>query len=265
MISIPPPIEPPERQSMNRQSSLFGSMRKLIQDEFEIQKSVLQDDFKVWHSGCSKKELDYREQIRSFERDLQSSAFLTKLNTTIAHRMSSCKECTEYYRNNPDLKEYTLEKELDRIPYTVITTDGKRELTTSADIRNYVEKEETVAEEEKHSLLYRAANQSIFADVIVALTCSDGLVRPQLHAGTFVDKCSITIDLSKEDPHVRATCFVNVSIPDAEGQRLSMASVLVSIFYCPSKEQLRSGIMHLLPHKALTDEEVLGAAKSLAH
>lgn len=265
MISIPPPIEPPTRQSMNRQSSLFGSLGKLIADEFEIQKTVLEEDLKLWKAGCSKKELGFREQIRAFEKDLQSTAFLTKLNTTIAHRMSSCKESTEYYQSNPNLKEYTLQTELDRIPYTVITPDGKRELTKPDDIRKYVETEETKEEKEKHSLLYRAANQSIFADVIVALTCSDGLVRPQLHAGTFVDKCSITIDLSKEDPHVRATCFVNVSIPDAEGLRLSMASVLVSIFYCPSKEQLRSGIMHLLPHNALTDEEVSGAAKSLAH
>ena len=240
-------------------------MRKLIQDEFEIQKSVLQDDLKLWAAGCSKQELSFREQIRSFEDDLKSDAFLTKLNSTIAHRMSSCKECTEYYQANPELKEYTLEKELDRIPYTLITTDGKRQLTNSDDIRKYVATEETPEEIISHSLLYRAANQSIFADVIVALTCSDGLVRPQLHAGTFVDKCSITIDLSKEDPHVRATCFVNVSIPDAEGHRLSMASVLVSIFYCPSKEQLRSGIMHLLPHKPLSDEDVAGAARSLAH
>jgi len=265
MISIPPPVEPPTRQSMNRQSSLFGSLGKLIHDELEIQKSVLQEDLKVWTSGCSKKELSFQEQIRSFEDDLKSSAFLTKLNTTIAHRMSSCKECTEYYKSNPNLKEYTLETELDRIPYTLCTSDGTRELTKPDDIRKYVETEETIEEEEKHSLLYRAANQSIFADVIIALTCSDGLVRPQLHAGTFVDKCSITIDLSKEDPHVRATCFVNVSIPDAEGNRLSMASVLVSIFYCPSKEQLRSGIMHLLPHNPLTDDEVSGAARSLAH
>eukprot|EP00526_Cylindrotheca_closterium_P015566 CAMPEP_0113609696 /NCGR_PEP_ID=MMETSP0017_2-20120614/4632_1 /TAXON_ID=2856 /ORGANISM="Cylindrotheca closterium" /LENGTH=246 /DNA_ID=CAMNT_0000518537 /DNA_START=380 /DNA_END=1120 /DNA_ORIENTATION=- /assembly_acc=CAM_ASM_000147 len=245
-------------------ASPFASMRKLIVDEFEIQKSVLTEDLLVWKHGCSKKELEFREQIRGFEEDLLSNAFLTKLNTTIAHRMSSCKESTEYYESNPDLKEYTLEKELDRIPYTVITTDGKRQLTKSDEIREYVATE-TKEEEEKHSILYRAANQSIFADVIVALTCSDGLVRPQLHAGTFVDKCSITVDLSKKDPHVRATCFVNVSIPDAEGHRLSMASVLVSIFYCPCKEQLRSGIMHLLPHKRLTDEEVAGAARSLAH
>lgn len=240
-------------------------MRKLISEEFEIQKSVLQDDLKVWAAGCSKKELSFREQIRSFEDDLKSSAFLTKLNTTIAHRKSTCAESTEYYRSNPDLKNYTLEKELDRIPYTLITTDGKRQLTKPDDIRMYVATEETREDVINHALLYRSANQSIFADVIVALTCSDGLVRPQLHAGTFVDKCSITIDLSREDPHVRATCFVNVSIPDAEGHRLSMASVLVSIFYCPSKEQLRSGIMHLLPHQGLSDEEVAGAARSLAY
>ncbi|CAJ1959842.1 unnamed protein product [Cylindrotheca closterium] len=265
MISIPPPIEPPTRQSMNRQSSLFGSMRKLLSEEFEIQKSVLTEDLMVWRAGCSKKELEFRDQIRSFEDDLASPDYINKLNTTIETRMSSCQESTEYYQSNPDLKEYTLEKELDRIPYTLITTDGKRQLTKSDDIRNYVATEETEEEKESHSILYRAANQSIFADVIVALTCSDGLVRPQLHAGTFVDKCSLTIDLSKKDPHVRATCFVNVSIPDAEGHRLSMASVLVSIFYCPSKEQLRSGIMHLLPHKRLTDEEVAGAARSLAY
>jgi len=265
MISIPPPLEPPRRQSMNRRSSLFGSMRKLIQDELGIQKTLLQDDIALWKSGVSKKELSFRNQIRCFESDLHSDTFLEKLNSTIAIRMSSSKEVTDYYQSSPDLKDYTLDTELDRIPYRLLTSDGSRELTKSDDIRKYVQDEETEEEEVAHSLLYRAANQSIFADAIVALTSFDGLVRPQLNTGTFVDKCSITIDLHKKDPHVRATCFVNVSIPDYEGNRLSMASVLVSIYFCPSKQELRSGILHLLPLPELKDEQVFGAARSLAY
>lgn len=265
MISIPPPLEPPRRQSMNRQSSLFGSMRKLVQDEQEIQKTVLEEDVALWKNGVSKKELSFRSQIRRFESDLHSDSFLEKLNTTIAHRMSSCKEFVDYYQSNPDLKSYTLNTELDRIPYTLLTSDGSRKLTEAHDIRKYVQDEETEEEKEEHSILYRAANQSIFADAIVALTSFDGLVRPQLNAGTFVDKCSITIDLSKKDPYVRATCFVNVSIPDYESKRLCMASVFVSIYFCPSNQELRSGILHLLPLPELKDEQVFGAARSLAH
>lgn len=240
-------------------------MRKLIQDELEIQKTLLQEDIALWKHGVSKKELSFRNQIRRFESDLHSDTFLEKLNSIIAHRMSSCKEFTDYYRSSPDLKDYTLSTELDRIPYILLTSDGSRKLTKAHDIRKYVQDEETEEEKEAHSLLYRAANQSIFADVIVALTSFDGLVRAQLNAGTFVDKCSITIDLCNKDPHVRATCFINISIPDSEGNRLSMASVFVSVYFCPSNQQLRSGILHLLPLPELKDEQVFGAARSLAH
>eukprot|EP00980_Cylindrotheca_fusiformis_P031154 scaffold25913_cov132-Cylindrotheca_fusiformis.AAC.1 len=148
--------------------------------------------------------------------------------------------------------------------YTLITPRDMALLTSPSDIREYVQNE-SPEEAKKHELLYRSANQSIFADVIIALTSFDGLVRPQLCAGTFVDKCSVIIDLSASPcGHVRAQCYLNISIPDCQGNRLSMASVLVSTVFQPSTEQLRAGILHLLPLPYLTNEEANGAAKSLA-
>jgi hypothetical protein len=252
----------------NTRPNLFVSMRQRFQDirldfqeEMELQRRVVKEDLQLFR-GTSRRELDFRNQIRCFENDLHSEPFVSKLNSNIQHRIVSGTDFIGYYKSQPDLKEYTLEKELHRIQYTLITPQGSK-LTKADHILDHVNRE-SQDEAKKHELLYRAANQSIFADVIIALTSFNGLVRPQLCAGTFVDKCSITIDLSREDPHVRAQCFLNVSIPDYQGNRLSMASILVSIFFCPSTEQLRAGILHLLPLPYLTEEEMNGAAKSLA-
>jgi hypothetical protein len=252
----------------NTLPNLFVSMRQRFQDirldfqeEMELQRRVVKEDLQIFR-GTSRRELDFRNQIRCFENDLHSEPFVTKLNSNIRERIVSGADFIGYYKSQPDLKEYTLEKELHRIQYTLITPQGSK-LTKADLILDHVNRE-SQDEATKHELLYRAANQSIFADAIIALTSFNGLVRPQLCTGTFVDKCSITIDLSREDPHVRAQCFLNVSIPDYEGNRLSMASVLVSIFFCPSTEQLRASIIHLLPLPYLTEDQMNGAAKSLA-
>lgn len=227
----------------------------------EIQKKVVKRDYQIFR-GISKRELSFRSQIRCFEDDLHSKSFVAKLNSTIRNRLVSGTDFLGYYKSQPDLKDYTLKQELYRIHYTVITPQ-KSLLTHPRDILDYV-KSETQDQAEGHELLYRAANQSIFADAMIALTSFDGLVRPQLCAGTFVDKSSIIIDMSREHPHVRAQCFMNISIPDNEGNRLTMACALVSIVFCPSTEELKAGILHLLPLPYMREEEMYGAAKSLA-
>ena len=60
-----------------------------------------------------------------------------------------------------------------------------------------------------------------------------------------------------------AECFVNVSIPDASGKPLSLAGVLVGVYFCPALQQVQAKILHLSPSPALTEDELEGAVEYL--
>ena len=263
-----------ESTGQEQRPSLFDSMWKRfqelqlsVQEELELQRRILMEDWEVIaanHNGVSKHELTLRKQLKCFENDLHSSFFVQKLNTAIQNRISSGIQTLNYYKNRPDLREYTLEKELHRISYTLHTPNGERQLTSANQILEYVQTERADKAMD-HELLYRAANQSIFGETIVALTSFDGLLRPQLQTGTFVDKCSITIDLRRNNhPHVRAQCFLKISIPDANGNRLQIAVVLVSIKFCPTLQEFNAGISNLLPLSHFTEAQINGSAHFLS-
>jgi hypothetical protein len=213
----------------------------------------------------SQVELQKRKEIRSLEYSLRSNGaerFLQRLN--VAVQSLSAEEFLKYCEGQPELKELTLKKELTRMAYTLYTPDGTK-LTDPEKIANYIEAESTELSE-KHELLYRASNQSIFADVIVALTSFNGLIRPQLSAGTFVNDSSLILDLSSSQPHVRAECFLNVSIPDGRNDQLSMAGALVEVCLCPSRKEFKAKVLYLSPcgEEPLSEQQIKDAAKSMA-
>ncbi|KAL3928989.1 MAG: hypothetical protein SGBAC_012405 [Bacillariaceae sp.] len=215
----------------------------------------------------SELELQKRKEIRSLEYSLRSSGaerFLQRLNVACQQSLSS-KEFLKYCQEHPELKELTLKKELTRMNYTVYTPDGTK-LTDPEEVENYIENESTELSQQ-HELLYRASNQTIFADVIVALTSFNGLIRPQLSAGTFVNDSSLILDLSnREEPHVRGECFLNVSIPDGHNGQLSLAGALIQVCLCPSRNEFQAKVLYLSPcgGEALTERQVKDAAKSMA-
>lgn len=214
----------------------------------------------------SQLELQKRKEIRSFEHSLRSKGadrFLQRLNVAI--QSLSAEEFLKYCQEQPELKELTLKRELTRMSYTLYATDGTK-LTDPAEIANYIENESSTEQSHEHELLYRASNQSIFADVIVALTSFDGLIRPQLSAGTFVNDSSLILDLSSSEPHVRGECFLNVSIPDGHSDQLSMAGALVEVCLCPSRNEFKAKVLYLSPcgDELLSEQQVRDAAKSMA-
>jgi len=196
-------------------------------------------------------ESDLRKQIHQYQLALRSRKFLSKLNKRIRTEIPSAESTTEYYRARPELGEYTMKKELQRIKYTVWTREGKK-LTDSSDIFAYYK--ETAGEND--DLLWRCANQSILGDITMAMVSPDSLIRPQLNAGTCVDEVSMVIDYRCINPHVRVECFLNICIPDSKGQRLSLAGALVMVYFCPSRQEIRAHVTNIFPCHSLTHDEV---------
>lgn len=201
-----------------------------------------------------------RDEIRSFEEALRSESFMKEVDTSIQNQLSSA-DLIDYYRSRPELKEYTIEKELHRMKYTLYTHDGKK-ITDADQIANYAKETQGNSISETHELLWRAANQSIFGDLITSLTSEAGMVRPQIGTATFVDDCSIVIDLGRDKPNLGAECFLNLSIPGAEGERLSMGGVLVAVYFCPDLHLLKAKVLHVSPSPRLSEDQVSGAAES---
>lgn len=207
------------------------------------------------------KEGEIRKQIRAYERELTSSDYVSKLNESIRNTIPSAKSLIDYYESRPKLTEYTLTTELSRMEYTVWTAEGKK-LTSPSEILSY--HTEVAAESRNNDdLLWRCANQSILGDVIAALTSEDGLIRPQLQAGTFADDVSIVVDLGCSNPYVRAECFLNVSIPDKNGERVQLAGALVSVYLCPSRQEFHANLSQVFPCKALSHNQVNRVAKGI--
>jgi len=196
--------------------------------------------------------------LSNYNSTLHDTAFLTRLhqklhlcqqqtsssNTTSGdntHSSSSAaSDLKTYYATRPGLRKYTLGMELDRMDYELILGNGKS--TKDKDvIRSYFgvgedgERmhnaegsgegdgiEEAATEEE---LLIRSANQSLLADMLVALTGSEedvialanskdaGLILsgPTLCMTSVAESCHFTVDL--QCGKVEAVCLLAISVP----------------------------------------------------
>jgi hypothetical protein len=199
------------------------------------------------------------QEIREFEATLADPAFISELNELIQSKLTSCPDLVTYYQERPELKEFTLTKELPRMKYTLFTAQGQK-LTEPKDIAEYAR---TAPTDERHDIIWRAANQSIFGDVISTLTCDAGLIRPHFQTASFVDDVSVTLDLGRDTPHITAECFVNVTIPGYEGERLQLAGALVGVYFCPATSKMEARVLHISPTSVLTNEQLEGAADNL--
>jgi hypothetical protein len=68
--------------------------------------------------------------------DVRSSIFVSEMNKMVDDSIPSSEELKAYYESRPELTEYTIQKELHRMAYTVFTHKGKK-LTVLADIEAY--------------------------------------------------------------------------------------------------------------------------------
>ena len=193
---------------------------------------------------------------------------------------SAASNLTAYYATRPGLRKYTLGLELDRMDYRLVLVNGKS--TSDKDvIRSYFgvgedgenqlhssdkDVEEAAGEGEMsmtEELLIRSANQSLLADMLVALTAYDDCVcraenceidhlilsGPTLCMTSVAESCHFTVDL--QCGKVEAVCSLAISVPfhpkkdderllaataDAKDGRLILARAEVSVRFRPGSK-----------------------------
>jgi hypothetical protein len=127
-------------------------------------------------------------------------------------------ELLNYYQERPGLSQYTLEKELPRMDYTVQLPG--RTLHEKSDIAHFLQQDA--------SILSRCANQSLLADVLHVLTGSDRVIRPHMGATAPATTCSFRLQPSSQA--IQAQASLDVTLPLSHG-RWKVAQLQVFVHY----------------------------------
>ena len=132
-------------------------------------------------------------------------------------------ELQQYYAERPALEEYTINKELPRMDYTLTDHTGTDVITE----KNRIAEQFAAVP----SLCARCANQSLLADFLQVLTGPDRVVRPQYLASAIAAQCKFRVDLQHALTEVVAA--LDLSLPTERG-RWKIAEIRVMIiFKCP--------------------------------
>ena len=168
----------------------------------------------------------YLEQLERLKPSLNAVLMQSVENDNNNNNNNKAYELMEYYSQRPALRNYTIQKELDRMEYTVMTKDGDC-VTDKADI--------AVLLQHDPSLVAHCANQSLLADVLQLCTGPDLLVRPQFLAAAVATQVQFRLDLAAAVVQVHAT--LALSLPTDQG-RWHVATVQVQVvFGCHSPQQ----------------------------
>jgi hypothetical protein len=141
-------------------------------------------------------------------------------------------ELLHYYVERPQLRQYTIEKELSRMDYQVILQHGNH--AGEEPITRITNKQEIAQLFKLHDeidLLVRCANQSLLADLLQVMTGPDGLVRPQYMATCLAESCLFKVRCSPgiTGGLVECTSQLVLSLPEPTGGRYPVARLKVHI------------------------------------
>eukprot|EP00980_Cylindrotheca_fusiformis_P005014 scaffold1062_cov130-Cylindrotheca_fusiformis.AAC.20 len=168
---------------------------------------------------------DLIDYVSSLDRMLSS------VNAVLEYEYNTpqkARELAGYYQSREKLAEYTRSKEISRMDYRVVLPDGDVVMDKQDIAQNYMPNE---------SLVSRCSNQSILADLLQVITDKDLLVRPQFMAICVAHTCKFTIHLG--DGVVDCACQLHLSVPKADGQRLNIAHVHVSVVFAPYRPMIQ--------------------------
>ena len=265
------------------------------------------------------------DMLSTYMSTLHNPNFLTNLHHTLHQHQSktnvdvegssksAASDLRTYYTTRPGLKKYTLGVELARMDYKLILQNGKV-INDKDVIRSYfgvsstgerldggVDDDEGNEEVSIEELLVRSANQSLLADMLVALTGSEdnnslsesggGLILsgPALCMTSVAESCQFKIDLSSDV--VEAVCLLAISVPfhdDAaithakmsyhgnvddiiKDGRLILARAQVSVRFRPGDGEemndeptVQYTVQSITPYHTATSELIITAAISLS-
>jgi len=258
--------ESPTRESPSTESKLkvHSMNEREIARKDQYPNRRRDDQFLEMESYLLREIKNYSSEIRFDSKRLK--ALMSSNFERVANNVKTAEELTKYYHSRPNLKEYTFEKELPRMKYTVITHDGNM-MSTNEEIRTrfFNHTEERFGDD----ILWRAANQSLLADAISALTFSEGIVRPQFLSTLVADRCAFIVDFSKSC--VLCECSLVISIPGARGNRLEMGRIELSVFYNPAVPVFRNKVESIIGpilsecDQGQYDFDLKAATSSLSH
>jgi hypothetical protein len=179
-------------------------------------------------SAAAAKSLQLRQELEQYVSSLHH--MLSSINAVLEYEhntQAKAEELIDYYSNRPALAEYTRSKELPRMEYQVVLPYGQGVETDKKQIlaMNLLTDE---------SLVARASNQSLLADLLQVLTGRDMLVRPQYLSVCVAQHCKFTIHLEEYDNVVDCQSKLYLSLPTETG-RLDVAEVLVSVVFAPDQ------------------------------
>eukprot|EP00531_Pseudo-nitzschia_arenysensis_P006771 CAMPEP_0116119978 /NCGR_PEP_ID=MMETSP0329-20121206/2936_1 /TAXON_ID=697910 /ORGANISM="Pseudo-nitzschia arenysensis, Strain B593" /LENGTH=840 /DNA_ID=CAMNT_0003613729 /DNA_START=31 /DNA_END=2551 /DNA_ORIENTATION=+ len=179
--------------------------------------------------------IELSKYIQSLDRMLSS------INAVLEFEYNTCQkaeELLEYYDKRPQLAEYTRTKELQRMNYEIVLPDG------------YVEtnKERIIAENllPDDAIVSRAANQSLLADILQVITGHDLIVRPQYLASCIATSCKFVIHKGDHGADmIDCRSQLSLYLPTADGDRLSIAEVAVSIVFSPNQPMIEFRVVKI--------------------
>ena len=138
-------------------------------------------------------------------------------------------ELLHYYTERPQLRAYTIEKELPRMDYQVLLDhEGNNE---PIEIDNKQEIEQMFKLQPELDMLVRCANQSLLADVLQVMTDADGMVRPQYMATCLAESCRFVLRCRPGNSGGLIDCTTQLvlSLPEPSGNRYPVANVTCHI------------------------------------
>ena len=169
---------------------------------------------------------DMLEDLKEYVGSL--SRILSSINAVLEYEYNTpekAHELVEYYSARPGLAEYTRTREVPRMNYQVILPSGHVETN-----------KQTIAQQHMpdHSLISRAANQSLLADLLQVLTGPDLVVRPQFLAVCVAQTCQFRLHVGDQGRDmVQCNCMLQLSLPVEEGPRLNIATLRTTIAFSP--------------------------------
>ncbi len=179
--------------------------------------------------------IELSKYIQSLDRILSS------INAVLEFEYNTCQkaeELLEYYDKRPQLAEYTRTKEIQRMNYEIVLPDGNVETNI----------ERILAENllPDNAIVSRAANQSLLADILQVITGHDLIVRPQYLASCIATSCKFVIHKGDHGVDmIDCRSQLSLYLPTADGDRLSIAEVTVSIVFSPSQPMIEFRVVKI--------------------
>jgi len=258
-ISPPPPHPIPTPQQQHLSPPIAQRTRAKTTSAHRQQQHQPREQQPISSQPLNPSQRKIHEMLSTYMATLHNPNFLTNLHYTLHQHQSksnvdgeggnksAASDLRTYYATRPGLKKYTLGVELTRMDYNLILQNGKV-INDKDVIRSYfgvsstgerfdgVDDEEGIEEVSIEELLVRSANQSLLADMLVALTGSEdndsslgesgrGLILsgPTLCMTSVAESCQFKIDLSSDV--VEAVCLLAISVPFHDDAAIAQAKL----------------------------------------